>query len=168
MIVHTIYGAERLPALEPLRAAGIPIYRSLEASARAMGALRRHATACRRRGPATRRSRPEADQVAALLAGYRRGACCPSPSAAGSSRSTACRCRGGGWRPARRTRCGAVEELGVPAALKLVARGVVHKSDIGAVRLGISGREAARGAWATLMGRRHERGLRTRAFSSPR
>ena len=37
----------------------------------------------------------------------------------------------------------AVEALGSPAALKLVARGVVHKSDIGGVLLGIRGPQAA-------------------------
>ena len=54
VIVHTIYGAEPLPALEPLRAAGVPIYRSLEASARAMGALWQHARAQRRAADAAR------------------------------------------------------------------------------------------------------------------
>ena len=45
----------------------------------------------------------------------------------------------------------AVEALTAPAALKLVARGVVHKSDVGGVRLGIRGPEAARDGWAHLM-----------------
>lgn len=151
VIVHTIYGAERLAALEPLRAAGIPIYRSLEASAKAMGALRRHAIACRPRGPATRRSRPEADQVTALLVGYRSGDLLPEPE-----------CRRllalygvpvPRWQVAASAEeaMRAVEELLEPAALKLVAHGVVHKSDVGGVRLGIRGREAAREGWAALM-----------------
>jgi acetyltransferase len=45
----------------------------------------------------------------------------------------------------------AVEALAAPAALKLVARGVVHKSDVGGVLLGIRGAAAARDGWARLM-----------------
>ncbi len=152
VIVHTIYGAERLPALEPLRAAGVPIYRSLEASARAMGALWQHARAQRARaGAGARRSRPEAARVAALLARARPGEVLPEPE-----------CRElvalygipvPDWRMATSATetVDAVEALTAPAALKLVARGVVHKSDVGGVRLGIRGPEAARDGWAHLM-----------------
>lgn len=151
VIVHTIYGAEPLPALEPLRAAGIPIYRSLEASARAMGALYRHATGRRDGGPAPRRSRPDADQVRALLGGRRSGELLPEPE---------CRLLLAlygvpvpRWRVADSAEetMRAVDELGEPAALKLVARGVVHKSDVGGVRLGIHGPGAARDGWVALM-----------------
>src|SRR4029077_3151901 len=80
VIVHTIYGAERLPALEPLRAVGVPIYRSLEASARAMGALWQHARVQRARaGSAPRRSAPGGAGRTALLAGARGGEVLPEP-----------------------------------------------------------------------------------------
>ena len=135
VIVHTIYGAEPLPALEPLRAAGIPIYRSLEASARAMGALWQHAQTrgITADGPG-RRSHPEPGRVSRLFSGDA-GDVLPEPECrellalygipvppwqlAASAAETAT----------------AVEALGSPAALKLVARGVVHKSDIGGVLL---------------------------------
>ena len=152
VIVHTIYGAEPLPALEPLRAAGVPIYRSLEASARAMGALWQHARAQRARaGAAPRRSRPDAARVSALLAGARPGEVLPEPE---------CRelvaCYGipvPPWQVATGAEetAAAVEALAAPAALKLVARGVVHKSDVGGVLLGIRGAAAARDGWARLM-----------------
>ena len=149
VIVHTIYGAERLPALEPLRRAGVPIYRSLEASARAMGALWQHARA--RRAAETRRSRPDDARVGALLAGRARGEVLPEPE---------CRqliaCYGvpvPRWRlvSSGAETAEAVESLVSPAALKLVARGVVHKSDVGGVLLGICGPRAAREGWERLM-----------------
>jgi acetyltransferase len=151
VIVHTIYGAEPLPALEPLRAAGIPIYRSLEASARAMGALWQHAQA---RGVAAddpgRRSHPEPSRVSRLFSGES-GDVLPEPQ-----------CREllalygipvPPWRVAASAAetSAAVEALGSPAALKLVARGVVHKSDIGGVLLGIHGPQAAADGWRQLI-----------------
>jgi len=152
VIVHTIYGAERLPALEPLRAAGVPIYRSLEASARAMGALWQHARVQRARaGAEPRRSRPDVARVTALLAGARGGEVLPEPE---------CRelvaCYGIPVPPSRVTTsaeetAAAVEALAAPAALKLVARGVVHKSDVGGVLLGVRGGAAAHEGWAQLM-----------------
>ncbi len=41
-------------------------------------------------------------------------------------------------------------ELGGPVALKAAARGLVHKSDVGGVRLGLRGAEAVRGAAAEI------------------
>jgi acetate---CoA ligase (ADP-forming) len=150
VIVHTIYGAERLPALEPLRAAGVPIYRSLEASARAMGALWRHARA-RRANAEPRRSRPDTARVTALLAGARPGEVLPEPEC--RELVAAYGIPVPRWRvvTSAEETAAAVEALVAPAALKLVARGVVHKSDVGGVLLGICGPRAARDGWARLM-----------------
>jgi acyl-CoA synthetase (NDP forming) len=152
VIVHTIYGAEPLPALEPLRAAGIPIYRSLEASARAMGALWQHAqTRGAAPGGSVRRSHPEPSCVSRLFSGHAGDILLPEPQcrellalygipvppwhvAASAAETSA-----------------AVETLGSPVALKLVARGVVHKSDIGGVLLGIRDPQAAVEGWHQLM-----------------
>jgi acetyltransferase len=151
VIVHTIYGAERLPALEPLRAAGIPIHRSLEASARAMGALWRHAGArAAVVGAGPRRAQVESSRVSALLGAHGSGEVLTEPecrellalygipvppwTVASSAAATAA----------------AVDTLGSPAALKLVARGVVHKSDVGGVLLGVCGPQAAAAGWAQL------------------
>src|SRR6266478_3980587 len=117
-----------------------------------MGALWQHARALRARaGAGARRSRPDAARVAALLARARPGEVLPEPE-----------CRElvalygipvPDWRMATSATetVEAVEALTAPAALKLVARGVVHKSDVGGVRLGIRGPEAARDGWAHLM-----------------
>jgi acetyltransferase len=157
VILHSIYGGERLPALEPLRSAGVPIYRSLEASARAMGALWQHARTRRaaaetgRAAAEARRSNPDEARVRALLTGRARGEVLSEPE---------CReliaCYGvpvPRWRlvSSAAETADAVEALVSPAALKLVARGVVHKSDVGGVLLGICGPRAAREAWDRLM-----------------
>ena len=151
VIVHTIYGEEPLAALSPLRAAGVPIYRSLEGSARAMGAVWRHARSRRLPAVEARHSHPDRARVDALLSGHRPGEVLPEPQCrdllslygvavphwhlAGSAAETA----------------DATDALGGPAAVKLVARGVVHKTDIGGVILGVSGRRAASEAWAAMM-----------------
>jgi acetyltransferase len=151
VIVHTIYGAEPLPALEPLRAAGIPIYRSLEASARAMGAVWQHA---KTRGAAAdgpgRRSHPEPSRVSRLFSGES-GDVLPEPQC--RELLTLYGIPVPRWRVAASAAetAAAVEALGSPAALKLVARGVVHKSDIGGVLLGIRGPQAAAEGWRQLM-----------------
>ncbi|HEY7040674.1 MAG TPA: acetate--CoA ligase family protein [Methylomirabilota bacterium] len=151
VIVHTIYGEQPLPALAPLRAAGVPIYRSLEGSARAMGALWRHARGRRRPAAEGRRSRPDPARVDALLSGRRAGEVVPEP---------ACRellalygiAVPRWWLAASATETAdAIAGVAGPAAVKLVARGVVHKSDVGGVLLGVSGRGAATEAWTTLM-----------------
>lgn len=146
VIVHTIYGAERLPALEELRRAGIPIYRSLEASAKAMASLWRYWHGReRRQAPGARRSRPDEGQVAALLgrgtdgAGFvllepdarellaLYGIPIPPFRVTSSPEETA----------------GAAGAFGGPVALKLVAPGLVHKSEGGGVLLDVRGPEAA-------------------------
>lgn len=47
----------------------------------------------------------------------------------------------------------AAEEVGFPVALKVEAPGVVHKSDAGGVRLGLTDQEAVRSAASDLLGR---------------
>src|SRR5262249_30888805 len=65
--VHTIYGGESLPALDALRNANVPVYRSLEAAARAMAALGR-ASAPRPAPPAPRTgNRPDPQRIEAIL-----------------------------------------------------------------------------------------------------
>lgn len=146
VVVHTIYGAERLPALEELRRGGIPIYRSLEASARAMGSLWRYSLAReRRRALQARRSRPHGADVAAILdrASGSTGRLLLEPEArellalygipippfrvSTSPEETAV----------------ATAEFGGPVALKLIAEGLAHKSDVGGVLLDVPGPAAA-------------------------
>lgn len=51
------------------------------------------------------------------------------------------------------------EQLGCPAVLKLVSRDVIHKSDIGGVRLNLATRDAVEQAFADLTSLAAERGL---------
>jgi acyl-CoA synthetase (NDP forming) len=46
----------------------------------------------------------------------------------------------------------AAAEIGYPVALKGVARGVIHKSDLGLVRLGLADADAVRRAWGEVAG----------------
>src|SRR5204863_910279 len=65
-VLHTIYAGELLPALDILREAGVPMYRSLEASAKALAACRRARTTPRACSP--RRPAPDRARVRAMLA----------------------------------------------------------------------------------------------------
>jgi acetyltransferase len=157
VILHTIYGHERLPALEVLRQAGVPVYRSLEGAAKAMAALWRW-SAVRSRGPAerARRSHPDAARVVsvldrALAAGGRRlllepdarellalyGAPVPVSQVTRTPEETA----------------RAAEAFGGPVVVKLVAPGLVHKTEAGGVLLDIEGAAAARAGHELLMAR---------------
>src|SRR5690606_10904653 len=53
----------------------------------------------------------------------------------------------------------AAQAFGAPVALKLIAPGAVHKSEIGGVLLGIAGAEAAAAGDRTLMARAEAAGL---------
>lgn len=156
MILHTIYGGEPLPALEEFRRAGIPVYKSLEASARAMGSLWRLRGARPRPLPTAEPSlRVDAERVAAVLGratgpGQRlllepdarellalygipvppfRVASTPDEAAA------------------------AARDFGGPVALKLVSPDIVHKTELGAVLLDVKGPEAAAAGYGELVRR---------------
>jgi acetyltransferase len=139
-ILHTIYAGEPLPALDILAVAGVPMYRSLEASAKAMAACWRAAA---RPGPvAARRSAPDRARVEAilaratnrlllepeareLLAAY--GVAVPAFRVAATAQAAA----------------DAARELGGRLALKLVAPELLHKSEAGGVLLDVAPEHAA-------------------------
>jgi acetyltransferase len=156
MILHTIYGEEPLPALEEFRRAGIPVYRSLEASARAMASLWRHQRAqARPDRSAELGPRADAARVAAVLAratGPARrlllepdarellslyGVPVPPHRLAATADEAAA----------------AAREMGGPLAMKLVSVGVVHKTELGAVLLDVTGAQAAAAAHTELLRR---------------
>ncbi len=58
----------------------------------------------------------------------------------------------------------AVSELRPPLVLKVVATGVVHKSDVGGVRLNLADAEAAAAAADDLLSSLHARGIEPRAW----
>jgi acetate---CoA ligase (ADP-forming) len=139
-ILHTIYAGERLPALEILRAAGVPMYRSLEASAKGLAACWR--AAARPRSPSPRRSAPDRARVAAILARAVAGVLLEPDArellaaygiAVPPSRVVATPAAAAEAAPA----------LGGRLALKLVSPQLLHKSDAGGVQLDVAAEHAA-------------------------
>ncbi len=145
VIVHTIYAGEPLPALETFGAAGLPTYRSLEAAAKAMAALRQ-APARSGARTAARRSVPDRAEAArimglatgseqklllepearSLLAAY--GIPVPAFHVGATPEDSAA----------------AARRIGGPVAMKLVMPGLVHKTEAGGVVLGVAPDDAAR------------------------
>ncbi len=138
-VLHTIYAGERLPALDILRAAGVPMYRSLEASAKALAACwRARAT---RQATHRRRSAPDHARVDAILARAIGGvllepearellaaygiAVPPSQVVATPAAAAAARA------------------LGDRLVLKLVSPRLLHKSEAGGVQLDVAPEHAA-------------------------
>lgn len=156
VIVHTIYGRERLPALEDLREAAIPVYGSLEASARAMASLwhwtrisQSHST------PLAGRSRPDPARVAVVLERASHG---PPRLLLEPEARELLGLYGVPVQPFCVTDTSeetvkAASDFGGPVVLKLVASGIVHKSEIGGVLVNVSGSEAARAGHRTLLER---------------
>jgi len=139
-ILHTIYAGEKLPALDVLRAAGVPMYRSLEASAKALAACWR--AAARPRASRTRRSAPDRTRVSAILARAAGGVLLEPDArellaaygiAVPSSQMVAT--------PAEAAE--AARELGGRLALKLVSPRLLHKTEAGGVRLDVAPDDAA-------------------------
>jgi acyl-CoA synthetase (NDP forming) len=139
-ILHTIYAEERLPALDALRAAGVPMYRSLEASAKALAACWRGAV--RPRAAARRRSSPERARVDAILA-RAVGRVLPEPDSREllSAYGVAVPPSQVVATPAEAA--AAARTLGGRLALKLVSPRVVHKTEAGGVQLDVAPDDAA-------------------------
>jgi len=156
------------PPPAALREARIATYPLPEAAARALGAAaRRGAWLARADSPrADVAGKIDVDAGAAVIAGALAG--------------------GGGWLPPEALRAlaeayglplieetvvatpGAVgtaaERLGGPVALKAIAPGVVHKTDAGAVRLGLQGKSKARAAARAMAARLRRRGHPVEGF----
>ena len=143
-ILHSIYAGERLPALEILGAAGVPTYRSLEASAKAMAACWRAAA---RPGPlaAARRSSPDRVRIDAILA----RATATTPRLLLEPEARELLAAYGVAVPAFRVAAtaeaaaDAARELGDRLAIKLVAPELLHKSEAGGVLLDVLPEHAA-------------------------
>ena len=129
----------RGPAAAALRAAGVPVYESVEQAAGALGRLAAAGDPPpRRRARARRRRRPGRPATAT-----RRRARCWPPPASRSSRSAPSASAGEALAAAR--------ELGYPVVLK--ALGQLHKSDAGGVVIGLAD-DAALGRALADMARR--------------
>jgi acetyltransferase len=173
ILVHSIYALQRRAAFDALRDAEIPLFESLEIAAAAYRAL-------------VERSR------------VRNRSPMPTPVADGDDRLEpyAARARAEGRRALLEPEAWAwLESLGIPVgsrcwattpeeaaafaaaqarpvALKLVAASILHKSDVGGVRLGLEGTPAVRTAFAELQAvaeahRADFRGVLTVPMSGP-
>jgi len=151
-VLHTEYAFERLPTLEPLRAAGIPAFASLELSARALGYAWRYASHAHRRAPAAAPARPARAAVDAVLRQAE-----GSPRRLAEPEARALLVLYGVPVPPYRVASSpadaqaAAVEFAAPVALKLISPDLVHKSDVGGVLLGIEGEAAAGQAYEKLM-----------------
>ena len=151
-VLHTVYGNERLPTLEPLRQAGVPIFESLELSARALGFAWRDASRALRRAGEASPPHPDRAAVDAIL---RQAA--GSPRRLAEPEARALLALYGVPVPPFRIALSAVEaqaaaqEFAVPVALKLISPDLVHKSDAGGVLLNIDGAAAAGRGYQTLI-----------------
>jgi acyl-CoA synthetase (NDP forming) len=140
-ILHTIYAGEHLPALDVLAAAGVPVYRSLEASAKAMAACWRAAV---RPGPvaAARRSTPDRARIDTILARATNGLLL-EPDARELLAAYAVAMPAFRVAATAEAAADAARELGGRLALKLVAPELLHKSEAGGVLLDVAPEHAA-------------------------
>ena len=150
-VLHTVYGNESLPTLAPLREIGVPIFESLELSARALGYAWRDASRVKRRMVAASTRAPDRLAVDAIL---RQATGVPRRLAEPEGRALLTLC--GVPVPACRIAASAADaqaaarEYALPVAMKLISPDVVHKSDAGGVLLNVEADAAGR-AYQTLI-----------------
>jgi acyl-CoA synthetase (NDP forming) len=152
VLVQSCYAVDQPDNHAVLRAGGIPVLASIDHAVRAVAALHRRG---RRLANADRRSDLRlppgwAGRPAGRTSPAARNRALDEPSA--RTRLAAAGLDTGRWRlattPAQAQ--AAVEELGGLCAMKIVSPQVVHKSDVGGVRLGVT-RETAARAWSSII-----------------
>jgi acetate---CoA ligase (ADP-forming) len=153
-VLAVLMGREGLPqGLAELASAGIPGYRFPESAVRALAAMHRYRRWLERPRDTVRTFESDRGGVAALVAAARRE---------GRSKLTeievmevfraygipaaACEMAHSAAEAAR-----AAERIGFPVVLKVVSAAVVHKSDVGGVRLGLRDAAQVRDAFAEMM-----------------
>lgn len=139
IIFYTPYAYQRHSSFTALREAGVPCYGDLNLAALGLAALRRRAVHLARpevssaharpNGHAARQSEPRTEaEVAAYLADF--GVSFPAAAEAASVDEAVL----------------SASRTGFPVVLKAVLPGVLHKSDIGAVKTGLADADAVRRA----------------------
>jgi acetyltransferase len=150
ILVHSIYAGQSRPAFDALREAGVPLFGSLEAAASAFHALIEHGLARRRSAlpePAPR------DDLLAPLAGRARAEgrrALLEPEALEWLSLLGLPVPPHRWVKSLEEAVAAAEGFGGPVALKLVSADILHKSDVGGVRLALQGSDAVRRAFEAI------------------
>ena len=161
LFVHSIYAQQSWAAFDALREGGVPLFGSLETAAAAFRALVEHGRNVRRGGrgplpvaaggddlvaPHVRRARDEGRT--ALL----------EPEALAWLRALGLPVPPHRWVATAEEAVAFAAESGGPVALKLVSAAILHKSDVGGVRLGLGDPRGVRDAFGDLRAAAAERG----------
>ena len=154
ILLHSIYALQRRAAFDALRDAEVPLFESLEVAAAAYRALVERGRV-RDRGPlpappmsvvavddglAPHAARARAEGRRALL----------EPEACAWLESLGLPVRPRCWARTAEDAVAFASTEGGPVALKLVSAAILHKSDVGGVRLDVDGTAAVRAAFADL------------------
>jgi acetyltransferase len=157
LIVHTMYAAHRTAPLEALGTRGVPVVGSLEVACRCAVELQRRAEVVASppwRLDAVDGGLPSAEATAIIEAAEREGRVALTEPEARHLLGV----YGLGFEPhievtTAAAAAAATVELDGPVALKLVSSTVLHKSDAGGVRLGITSAEDASAAFVEIAAR---------------
>jgi acyl-CoA synthetase (NDP forming) len=162
LLVHSVHGEDALPTFGALRNAGVPVSASIPVLAAVAGGLWRASSYNKRFVQSGSDSIPtiEEDALAALLA---RAAAGPPRWLMEPEARELLQLAGiavpGYWVGRNESDCAAaVDSYDVPAAMKLIAPNIVHKSRAGAVKLSVAGAANARNAYRQLMAKVEGRG----------
>lgn len=142
-VLAVLMGREGLPqGLEELQRAGIPGYRFPESAARALGAMYRHRQWLERPSGTFPTRDVDSARVADIIRGARKGGRRKLTEMAALDVLQAYGIPVAPFRFAssKTDALNAADELGFPVVLKVVSEKVVHKSDVGGVRVGIANR----------------------------
>lgn len=143
--MHSIYHSQKPDCLEAISRGGIPVYASVEAALRAMGALYAHDRTRRRMAeiqaekalplPADRKQR-----VAALIDRVKAAgrSCLVEPEALEVLAAYGFDLPGHRMADSRETAVAAFEAFDRPVAMKIVSPDILHKTDAGGVRLNLA------------------------------
>ena len=150
LVMHSMYAAHRTPALEALGTRGVPVVASLEVACRCVAELQRRGRTREQNRWGESDGVPLEGTVTDVAPGSTTRAALSEPEARKLLQE-----HGLHFAPYRvvstaEEAADAVAALDGPAALKLVSRTIVHKSDAGGVCLDVSSREGAREAFGAI------------------
>jgi acetate---CoA ligase (ADP-forming) len=153
-VLAVLMGREGLPqGLDELQAAGIPGYRFPESAVRALAAMYRHRRWLERPEGTVRHFPVDSEAVARILSAAREHGREKLSEIEVLRVLEAYGIAVAGYRIAR-TQAEAVRaagEIGHPVVMKVVAAAIVHKSDVGGVRVDLRDAESVRMGWARMM-----------------